>query len=83
MRLHVNFGALSRARLASVARASADVLEALRALGNPVAQVLAHQGKFIEMDHYPKGDVYDAESASQYSTPTALRLASTAISIPS
>jgi hypothetical protein len=53
-----------------MARAGEDVLEALRALGkagtNPVAQVLAHQGKFFEMDHYPKGDVHDAETAAQY-----------------
>jgi hypothetical protein len=53
-----------------MASAGEDVLEALRVLGkagtNPIAQVLAHQGTFLEMDHYPKGDVYDAETASQY-----------------
>jgi hypothetical protein len=33
---------------------------------NVVAQCLAHQGTFYELDHYPKGDVYDAEFHAQY-----------------
>lgn len=53
-----------------MSKAADDVLEALRVMGkagtNPVAQVLAHQGEFFESDHYPKGDVYDDESAAQY-----------------
>lgn len=33
---------------------------------NPVGQCLAHQGTFYEEEHFPKGDVYDAQSHSQY-----------------
>jgi len=57
-------------QLKRMARAADDVLEALRVLGNagtnPVAQVLAHQGEFLESDHYPKGDIYDDRGGSQY-----------------
>jgi hypothetical protein len=66
----VDWHALSRARLKRMSKAADDVLEALRLMGkagtNPVAQVLKHQGEFVEFDHYPKGDIYDDESASQY-----------------
>jgi len=34
--------------------------------GNVVREVLRDQGKFYELDHYPKGDVHDSESHSQY-----------------
>ena len=37
-----------------------------KAGSNVVARVLAHQGTFYEHDHYPKGDVYDDETKSQY-----------------
>lgn len=33
---------------------------------NVVAEVLRGQGTFYELDHYPKGDVYDSETHSQY-----------------
>ncbi len=33
---------------------------------NPVGQCLAHQGTFYEEEHFPKGDVYDSQSHSQY-----------------
>ncbi len=70
MRIQVDFAGLSPTRLRSMAQAGEEVLEAFRVLGkagtNTVAQVLAHQGKFFQMDHYPKGDVYDGASASQY-----------------
>lgn len=33
---------------------------------NPVSQVLRHQGQFVEMEHYPRGDAFDRESSSQY-----------------
>ena len=66
----IDFSALPVARLKSMSKATDDVLEALRVLGkagtNPVARVLAHQGEFLELDHYPKGDIYDDESAAQY-----------------
>lgn len=66
----LDFQVLSGARLESMAKAADDVLEALRVMGragaNPVGQVLKHQGEFVEFDHYPKGDVFDDESAAQY-----------------
>jgi len=66
----IDLRALPRWRLESMSKAADDVLEALRLMGkastNPVAQVLKHQGEFFESDHYPKGDIYDDESAAQY-----------------
>ena len=66
----IDFQGLPRTRLESMSKAADDVLEALRVMGkagtNPVAQVLKSQGEFFESDHYPKGDVYDDESAAQY-----------------
>lgn len=62
--------ALGTACLEQMAHAADEVLEALRVLGkagtNPVAQILRHQGEFVELDHYPKGDIYDEETGSQY-----------------
>ncbi len=34
--------------------------------GNVVREVLRDQGQFVEYDHYPKGDVHDGDSYSQY-----------------
>ncbi len=57
-------------RLREMAAAGEQVREAYRVLKraghNVVGQVLAHQGQFVEWNHYPKGDVYDRESAGQY-----------------
>lgn len=57
-------------RLQRMAAAGRQITEAYRLLGkadtNVVAQVIAHQGTFYEDDHYPKGDVYDDETKSQY-----------------
>ena len=41
-----------------------DVLE--KGDGNLVAEILRGNGTFTEWDHYPKGDVYDRETHSQY-----------------
>ncbi len=61
---------LSRAELKAMAAAGAEVEENLRLLAkagaNVVGQCLAHQGTFYQLDHYPKGDVFDAEFQSQY-----------------
>ncbi len=66
----IDFSALPRPRLENLSKAADDVLDALRVMGkaetNPVAQILKHQGEFLESDHYPKGDVYDDDSAAQY-----------------
>ncbi len=61
---------LPRAELAAMAEAGSEVNEALRLLAkagaNVVGRCLANQGTFYEIDHYPKGDVFDAEFHSQY-----------------
>lgn len=66
----LDFGAVPLSRLEQMSKAADEVLDALRVMGkagtNPVAQVLKHQGEFFESDHYPKGDVYDDETAAQY-----------------
>lgn len=47
-----------------------DIRECYRVLKkgglNVVGEVLKGQGPFYEMDHYPKEDVYDRDTASQY-----------------
>jgi hypothetical protein len=57
-------------RLRMMLAAGEDVLEVFRVLtrtdDNVVGEVLRHQGTFFEWDHYPKGDVYDRKSHSQY-----------------
>ncbi len=62
--------ALSRERLLEMRSAGAAIHESYRVLQrasqNLVGQCLAHQGTFYELDHYPKGDVYDSISHAQY-----------------
>lgn len=59
-----------RERLEDMADAGAEILECQRLLRktghNVVAEVLRGEGEFFEWDHYPKGDVYDTETHSQY-----------------
>jgi hypothetical protein len=59
-----------RKRLIAMAEAGAVIADSYRVLAkagtNVVAQCLAHQGTFYELDHYPKGDVYDTEFHAQY-----------------
>lgn len=61
---------LPRERRAAMRAAAAEVRECLRVLRkagvNVVGEVLRGQGTFREYDHYPKDDVYDAESHAQY-----------------
>lgn len=68
--LQASLAQLSRERLASMAEAGAAIEESYRVLAkagaNIVGQCLAHQGAFYELDHYPKGDVYDPEFHAQY-----------------
>lgn len=65
-----NLESLPASRLRRMSWAGDEVLEALRVLGrartNPVAQMLRHQGEFLEFDHYPQGDIYDDETGAQY-----------------
>jgi len=61
---------LSRDQLEQMAGAGAQILECYRVLqkshANVVAEVLRGQGEFVELDHYPAGDVYDHETHSQF-----------------
>jgi hypothetical protein len=66
----VNLRNLPVEALETMATAGEQVLECYRVLqksgSNVVAEVLRGQGEFYELDHYPKGDVYDLETHSQY-----------------
>ena len=61
---------LPRARLERMHAAGMVILESYRALEkagrNVVGQCLAHQGTFYELEHYPRGDVFDEEFGAQY-----------------
>ena len=66
----VDLASLSTGRLTQMSAAADEVIETLRVLGkaqlNTVGRVLEHQGPFIEEQHYPADDVFDAGTASQY-----------------
>ncbi len=66
----VDFSRLSDERIERLAEAGAQVLDVFRVLAksgdNVVGELLRDTGTFYEWDHYPKGDVYDSESHSQY-----------------
>lgn len=61
---------LGRAELEAMKSAGDRILECYRVLEktdtNTVAELLVGHGTFYEYDHYPKGDVYDRETHSQY-----------------
>ncbi len=58
------------ADLERIGEAGRRALDCVRVLGktddNLVGEVLRNQGDFFEWDHFPKGDVYDTETHSQY-----------------
>lgn len=62
--------ALSIERVVAMREAGREIRECervLRKVGrNVVADILHGQGTFYELDHYPKGDVYDSDSHAQY-----------------
>jgi len=66
----IDFSMLPRTQLERMADAGARVLECYRVLGkagmNIVSEVLREQGDFIEFEHYPRDDVFDMETHSQY-----------------
>lgn len=70
MKIKVDFAGLPVEQLEEMDAAGAQIKEAYRLLKkaeeNVVGQVLSNQGTFFEYDHYPKGDVYDRETCSQY-----------------
>ena len=61
---------VDRATLKVMAEAADEIDECVRVLKkaglNPVGEVLKGQGQFVKMSHYPKGDVFDRETQSQY-----------------
>lgn len=64
------FSACSREQLMAMAAAGVQLRECYRLLektgANVVGQILAVGDSFYEWNHYPEGDVFDRESASQY-----------------
>lgn len=61
---------LPRAELQAMQAAGAEVRECVRVLRkaklNVVGEVLKGQGQFVKLTHYPKGDVFDRDTHSQY-----------------
>ncbi len=66
----VDFDRVALSRLREMAAAGEEVVECHRVLArtgdNLVGEVLRDAGPFLEWDHYPKGDVFDHETHSQY-----------------
>ena len=66
----VSFKKLPHQQLKTMAKAGAQILKCYHVLqksrSNVVAEVLRGQGEFIELNHYPAGDVYDSETHSQF-----------------
>lgn len=66
----LDFEALPRERLEAMHDAAATVLECERALARSgmsvVSEVLRGQGDFVTWERYPKGDILDPETHSQY-----------------
>ncbi len=64
------FSTLPRPVLQLMRDAGAEVLECRRVLDkgglNVVGEILRGQGEFIEYEHYPTDDVYDADTHAQY-----------------
>lgn len=60
----------SQSQLEDMLHAGVEVVECLRVLKkgglNIVGELLKGQGTFYQFDHFPKGDVYDPETHSQY-----------------
>ena len=66
----VDLTRLGRAELEAMAAAGAEVLECRRVLARTgdsvVSEALRGAAGFVEWNHYPAGDVYDAHSDAQY-----------------
>jgi len=66
----ITFDSLSLAQLQRMKEGAEQVIEAHRTLKkgscNVVGECLKNQGQFFELEHYPKGDVFDSESFAQY-----------------
>jgi hypothetical protein len=61
---------LPKEKLEQMYDAAETAVECQRVLQNTghnvVSELLRHQPSFVEWDHYPKGDVYDQRTCSQY-----------------
>ncbi len=68
--IHVDLSGLSTSELEAMAEAGQELVEIQRILtktgDNVVGELLRESEHFYEWDHYPKGDVYDRETHSQY-----------------
>lgn len=66
----VDLTTLPRDALRTMQAAGQEVAECTRVLRkaklNVVGEVLKGQGQFVRLTHYPQGDVFDAETQSQY-----------------
>ncbi len=64
------FKSLPRETLETMRAAGEEIQECYRVLGktgdNVVGELLRNQGTFYEWNHYPKGDIYDHATHSQY-----------------
>ncbi|NMT63167.1 DUF6969 family protein [Marinobacter orientalis] len=70
MECRPDLSALTSEELEDLLDSANRIQECCRVLGkgglNLVGEVLKGQGTFYEMEHYPKGDVFDPDSRSQY-----------------
>ncbi len=66
----LDFARLPAARLSRMVGAAEEALEIARLLAktgdNVVGELIKNAGTFYEWNHYPDGDVYDAETGSQF-----------------
>lgn len=66
----IDLAGLPREQLERMSAAGAQILECYRVLRkgglNIVGEVLRGQGEFYELEHYPKDDVFDPDTHSQY-----------------
>ena len=66
----VELSTLPQDALRAMQAAGQEVTECIRVLRkaklNVVGEVLKGQGQFVRLAHYPQGDVFDAETQSQY-----------------
>ncbi len=64
------FDTLPRESLEPMLAAGEEIQECYRVLAktgdNIVGELLRHQGTFYEWNHYPKGDIFDHATHSQY-----------------
>lgn len=68
--VEAEFAALTPARMDTMLAAGDEIAECYRVLRkgglNVVGEVLKGQGQFVQLNHYPKGDIYDPETHGQF-----------------